>query len=111
MSAARVSVWPARGPASLVRWIADAGTPGTGQRSVDGGLYVFINRRGNQTHVLRLDRSGFCLWAKRLDAGRFTSDWRTVRSRAVDWTALKLLWEGIELGRQRKRFKLASVQE
>lgn len=77
---------------------------------MDGGLYVFINRRGNQIRVLYFDRSGFCLWAKRLEAGRFISDWRTVRSRAMDWTGLKLLLEGIEPGRRRKRFQLARVQ-
>lgn len=31
----------------------------------------FINRRGTQIRVLYFDRSGFCLWAKRLEAGRF----------------------------------------
>jgi transposase len=59
---------------------------GLGGGPLDGGLYVFINRRGNQIRVLYFDRSGFCLWAKRLEAGRFISDWRTVRSRAMDWT-------------------------
>ncbi|EQD55717.1 transposase helper protein, partial [mine drainage metagenome] len=42
----------------------------------------------------------------RLEAGRFLSDWRVVRSREMDWTALKLLLEGIEPGRQRKRYRL-----
>lgn len=46
---------------------------------LDGGLYVFINRRGTQIRVLYFDRSGFCLWAKRLEAGRFVSDGRTLR--------------------------------
>jgi transposase len=84
---------------------------GLGSDPLDGGLYVFVNRRGNQIRVLYFDRSGFCLWAKRLEAGRFISDWRTVRSRAMDWTALKLLLEGIEPGRRRKRFQLARGQE
>jgi hypothetical protein len=46
--------------------------------------------------VLYFDRSGFCVWAKRLHAGRFISDWTQVRTREMDWTALKLLLEGIE---------------
>lgn len=78
---------------------------------LDGGLYVFINRRGNQIRVLYFDRSGFCLWAKRLEAGRFISNWRTVRSRTMDWTGLKLLLEGIEPARRRKRFQLTRAQE
>ena len=48
--------------------------------------------------VLYFDRSGFCIWAKRLEAGRFLSDWAQVRTREMDWTALKLMLEGIELG-------------
>jgi transposase len=82
---------------------------GLGGDPLDGGLYVFINRRGNQIRVLYFDRSGFCLWAKRLEAGRFVSNWRTVRSRAMDWTGLKL--EGIEPARQRKRFQLPRMRE
>ena len=78
---------------------------------LNGALYAFINRRGNQIRVLYFDRSGFCLWAKRLEAGRFISDWRTVRSRTMDWTGLKLLLEGIEPARQRKRFKLISTPQ
>jgi len=47
--------------------------------------------------------SHFCLWAKRSEAGRFISDWRHVRHQLMDWTALKLLLEGIEPARRRKR--------
>ena len=72
----------------------------------DGALYVFINRRATQMRVLYFDRSGFCIWAKRLEAGRFVSDWDQVRTREMDWTALKLMLEGIEPARQRKRYKL-----
>jgi len=71
---------------------------------LSGALFVFINRRGTQVKVLYFDRSGYCVWAKRLEAGRFISDWRHVHSRAMDWTGLKLLLEGIEPGRRRKRF-------
>lgn len=73
---------------------------------LSGQLFVFVNRRGTQIKVLYFDRSGFCVWAKRLESGRFIGDWSTVRTRAMDWTALKLLLEGIEPGRRRKRFRL-----
>jgi len=77
----------------------------------DGGLYVFVNRRATQTRVLYFDRSGFCIWAKRLEAGRFISDWSQVRTREMDWTGLKLLLEGIEPGKQRKRYRLPERRE
>jgi hypothetical protein len=34
------------------------------------------------------------------------SDWAQVRTREMDWTGLKLMLEGIEPGRQRKRYRL-----
>ena len=71
-----------------------------------GGLYAFINPRATQMRVLYFDRSGFCIWAKRLEAGRFLSDWSQVRTREMDWTALKLMLEGIEPAKQRKRYRL-----
>lgn len=75
-----------------------------GQDPLSGSLFVFINRRATQMKVLYWDRSGFCLWAKRLEAGRFISDWRQVSTQEMDWTGLKLLLEGIEPKRFRKRF-------
>lgn len=36
-----------------------------------GGLFVFLNKRGNQVRVLFRDAHGWCLLAKRLDRGRF----------------------------------------
>jgi hypothetical protein len=40
-----------------------------------------------------------------LEAGRFVSDWSQVHTREMDWTGLKLLLEGIEPGRLRKRYR------
>ena len=37
----------------------------------EGGLFVFLNKRGNQVRVLFRDRHGCCILAKRLDGGRF----------------------------------------
>ncbi|MGB4225355.1 MAG: IS66 family insertion sequence element accessory protein TnpB [Candidatus Dechloromonas phosphoritropha] len=74
-----------------------------GQDPLSGQLFVFFNRRGTQVKVLYWDRSGFCLWAKRLEEGRFVANWDKVRTCEIDWTGLKLLLEGIEPGRRKKR--------
>ena len=66
---------------------------------------MFINRRGNYLKCLYWDRSGFCLWAKRLERGRFVGSWQQQKTLALDWTGLKLLLEGIEPGRRRLRYK------
>ena len=75
------------------------------QDPLSGHLFVFINRRATQIKVLYWDRTGFCLWSKRLEAGRFLSDWSKVRQREMDWTGLKLLLEGIEPARCKKRYQ------
>ena len=76
-----------------------------GENPLSGNLFAFINRRATQIKVLYFDRTGLCVWAKRLEAGRFLSDWRQVQTREMDWTGLKLLLEGIEVKAQRKRYK------
>ena len=73
---------------------------------LDGSLYIFVNRRGSQIKCLYFDRSGFCIWGKRLEAGKFIGNWAQVQTREVDWMGLKLLIEGIEGRRVRKRFSL-----
>jgi transposase len=78
---------------------------------LSGQLFVFVNRRATQIKVLYFDRSGFCVWAKRLESGRFIGDWRAVSDRELDWTGLKMLLEGIEPRRVRKRFVLSSRDE
>lgn len=78
-----------------------------GMNPLDGALYVFVNRRGSQLKCLYFDRSGFCIWGKRLESGKFIGDWSAVRTREMDWTGLKLLIEGLEGKRVRKRFTLA----
>jgi len=84
---------------------------GLRQNPLSGDLFVFISRRATQMKVLYFDRCGFCIWGKKLEAGRFISDWRAVRTHEMDWTALKLLLEGIEPGRRRKRFHRVMPQK
>jgi len=75
------------------------------QDPLSGRLFVFINRRATQMKVRYWDRTGFCVWAKRLEQGRFLADWRRVKTREIDWTGLKMLLEGIEAKVVRKRYK------
>ena len=75
------------------------------QDPTGGDLYVFVNRSGTQIKVLYFDRSGWCVWAKRLEAGRFIGDWSKVHTHEIDCTLLKLLLEGIEPRRYLKRYR------
>jgi transposase len=79
------------------------------QDPLSGHLFAFINRRATQIKVLYFDRSGLCVWTKRLERGRLIGDWDSVTTREMDWTGLKLLLEGIEPKRVRKRYQNISV--
>ncbi|RJF99149.1 IS66 family insertion sequence element accessory protein TnpB [Noviherbaspirillum saxi] len=39
------------------------------QDPTTGNLFAFINRRATQIKVLYFDRTGWCVWAKRLEQG------------------------------------------
>ena len=81
-----------------------------GQNPLSGHLFAFINRRATQIKCLYFDRTGLCVWSKRLEEGRLVSNWDAVSTREMDWTGLKLLLEGIEAKRVRKRYKMLPRQ-
>ena len=76
-----------------------------GQDPLSGHLFVFVNRRGDYLKALYWDRSGFCIWSKRLERGRYVANWSTQHDRQLDVTELKLLLEGIEPARRRLRYQ------
>lgn len=78
-----------------------------GQDPLNGHLFAFINRRATHIKVLYWDRTGFCVWAKRLEKGRFVSDWNAITTQEMDWTGLKLLLEGIVPKSYKKRYQQA----
>lgn len=67
---------------------------------MSGHLFVFFNRRGDHVRVLFWDRSGFALYAKRLEKGRFRLPWESgqpVTCHEVESAELGLILEGIDL--------------
>ena len=73
---------------------------------LSGELFVFVNLRQNQMKVLYFDRSGYCIWSKKLEQGQFVVRGAPGGKRQLNWTQLKLLLEGIEIkkSRQYKRY-------
>ena len=72
-------------------------------------LFVFRNRAEDRIKILFWDRSGFCLFYKRLEKGRFS--FPTVASAdgvEIDHAELLLILEGIELdgAKRARRFTL-----
>ncbi len=66
-----------------------------------GSLFVFVNRRGNYTKILAFDRTGFTLFAKKLERGRFLFPSDSV-SQELTEKSLRFILDGIPLGRRRR---------
>ena len=80
-----------------------------GQDPLSGHLFVYFNKRGDKCKILFWDRTGFCIWYKRLEEGSFEriSNPSKTTSLEIDMTTLSLILEGIDLSnvKQRKRYK------
>jgi len=78
------------------------------QDPLSGHLFVFRNRAGDKVKILGWDRSGFCLWYKRLERGVFHFPTAAATPLEVDAAELLLLLDGLELthARRRPRFTL-----
>lgn len=71
-----------------------------------GQFYVFINRRKTHIKIFYFDGSGYCIWCKRLEQGQFNRALTGDMKQQIDWLALRLLLDGIEIKkiRQYKRY-------
>ncbi len=73
---------------------------------LDGHLHVFFSRRADRVRVVYWDRSGFALWSKRLERGRYHAHFAadgSFTARAIDAADLSLILEGIDLTDARRR--------
>jgi transposase len=84
------------GLAAKVRGVLDADP-------FSGYLFVFTNRRRDRVKILFWDRSGYCLWYKRLEKGTFHFPRSSGASVAVEAAELALLLEGIDLSGSHRR--------
>jgi len=71
-----------------------------------GHLYLFVGKGRNLVKILFWDRQGYCIFAKKLERGRFglpeqIPDGAT--SHEVDFATLTLFLEGIDLRGSRRR--------
>jgi transposase len=73
------------------------------QDPLSGHLFAFRNRAGDKLKILSWDRSGFCLWYKRLERGVFHLPRTTAAHLEIDAADLLLLLDGIELAHARRR--------
>lgn len=67
---------------------------------LSGSLFVFLNRRRNYLKLLYWDRTGFCLFAKRLERGHYVLPGMD-RTCELNEQTFRLLLDGILLGPRR----------
>jgi len=74
-----------------------------GEDPLSGSLFVFFNRRGNYMKLVYWDRTGFCLFAKRLEQGRFRLP-SGEETQELTEQRLPLILDGIVLAKRRAVF-------
>ncbi|RKG47904.1 transposase [Corallococcus sp. AB011P] len=79
-------------------------TQGMGRDLLGGDVFLFVGRNRKRAKALFFDGTGLCLYAKRLEKGRFAAVWKRAQREApvaLTLPELTLFFEGGEvLGRQ-----------
>lgn len=72
---------------------------GLGRDPLSGDLYLFVSRNRIRAKVLLWDGTGLCVYAKRLEKGRFACLWRAQAGEVLVLSSseLQLFLEGCEL--------------
>ena len=71
---------------------------------LSGGYFVFINRRKTMMKVLYYEPGGYCIWAKRLDAGQYNYPSSDSSKMSLTRAQLQAIIDGIQY-HEIKRFK------
>ena len=66
---------------------------------LSGSVFVFVNRRRNYLKLVYWDRTGWCLFAKRLERGRFRLP-SAARTQVLSVQVFQLLLDGLAVGWQ-----------
>lgn len=67
------------------------------KNALNGDLFVFFNRPCDKVKVLQFDRTGFSIWYKRLEKGRFRLPKMQQKVYTLSISDFNLLLEGIDL--------------
>jgi transposase len=92
-STRQVTVWAYGGPADLRKGfdgLSGLVSQGLRQDPLSGDCYLFVNATRKRAKVLLWDGTGLCIYAKRLERGRFACLWREADARVVRLTMSEL---------------------
>ena len=98
----RVTVWAYTSPADLRKGfdgLSGLVSEELRQDPLGGDLFLFVSRNRIRAKVLYWDGTGLCLYAKRLERGKFACLWRVEEAEPVRLTSteLSLFLEGSKL--------------
>jgi transposase len=101
-STRQITVWAYGGPADLRKGfdgLSGLVSQGLRHDPLSGDCYLFVNATRKRAKVLLWDGTGLCIYAKRLERGRFACLWRETEARVVRLTMseLQLYLEGSTL--------------
>lgn len=57
---------------------------------LNGGLFLFVNKRRTHAKVLHFDGTGLCVFAKRLERHRFVALWKLAKFDTIDLSKQEL---------------------
>ena len=65
----------------------------------NGGVFIFINRRGNIMKILHMEYAGMVIYHKKLESGRFKlpSFDEDTTSLSIHWNDLMMMVESVKL--------------
>lgn len=101
-STRQVTVWACAQPVDMRRGfdgLMAAARQSMGRNVLEGDLFLFVGRSRRHAKVLYWDGTGLCVFAKRLEQGRFNAPWEGDRNKPwqLTMTELQLFLEGSRL--------------
>ena len=65
----------------------------------NGGVFIFINRRGNIMKILHMEYAGMVIYHKKLESGRFKLPYfdEDTTSLSMHWNDLMMMVESVKL--------------
>jgi len=76
---------------------------------LNGNLYLFCNKRKNRLKILYWDKTGFCMWLKRLEENKFPWPMTSKEALEIDLDKMKMLLAGIDFWNAHKELKYSKI--
>ena len=74
-----------------------------------GALFLFCNKRRHLLKILYWDKTGFCMWIKRLERDKFPWPMNRTEVQEIDFEKLRQLLSGIDFWEAHEEVKYSSV--